>query len=298
MHDEDLRVVYESANRAECADRALVLAAVKIPYRIIEGSGSSGLVVPAEYSAEAVEQLMQYDEENPRVAPEPPPLIHHFDPLPGLVLYALVVSFVAWAESTALFATDWKFVGRVDGDLIRDGEWWRTITALTLHSSFKHYAGNMLFGCLFGLFAGRLLGSGVAWLLIVVAAAIGNTANTLLLESTHRAIGASTAVFAALGLVAGFVWRGKLMKQDHWAYRAGPIVGGFALLMFTGTGGPNTDVGAHLMGFLAGLLTGILMAPFREKLNCRYRQGVSAALVLIIIAAAWALALLNGKGAV
>jgi hypothetical protein len=37
-----------------------------------------------------------------------------------------------------------------------------------------------------------------------------------LLESTHRAVGASTAVFAALGLIAGYVWRGKLMRQDRW----------------------------------------------------------------------------------
>ncbi len=297
MIDDDLRLVFESDRRTECADRALVLTAVNIPHRIVESAGLYSIVVPAAYSADAVEQLMQYDEENPPLAPPKPPAIHYFDARPGLVLFALVISFVAWAESASLFNIDWRAAGRVDGDLIRDGEWWRNITSLTLHSSFKHFAGNLVFGCLFGFFAGRLMGSGVAWLVIVIAGATGNLVNTLLLESVHRAVGASTAVFAALGLLAGFVWRGKLMAQDRWAYRAGPIVGGFALLMFTGTGGPNTDVGAHLMGFLAGLLAGVLLAPWREKLNCSHRQGVSAALVLIIIAAAWLLALLNGRAA-
>ncbi len=41
------------------------------------------------------------------------------------------------------------------------------------------------------------------------------------------------------GLVAGFVWHGRLMAQDRWSYRYGPVVGGLALLMFTGTGGPE-----------------------------------------------------------
>ena len=37
-----------------------------------------------------------------------------------------------------------------------------------------------------------------------------------------------------------------------WSTRWGPVVGGLALLMFTGTGDENTDIGAHLMGFVCG----------------------------------------------
>jgi len=175
--------------------------------------------------------------------------------------------------------------------LIRAGEWWRTITALTLHAGLQHLVGNLVFGIMFGLFAGRLLGSGVAWLGIVVAAASGNALNTLLLESTHRAVGASTAVFASLGLVAGFVWRGKLMAQDRWPYRVGPIVGGFALLMYTGTGGENTDVGAHLMGFLCGLGGGMLLTYARDSLASQRLQLASGIIAIMIVVAAWIAAL-------
>jgi membrane associated rhomboid family serine protease len=120
---------------------------------------------------------------------------------------------------------------------------------------------------------------------------MGNVLNTLLLDSAHRSVGASTAVFAALGLLAGYVWRGKLMAQDRWPYRVGPIVGGFALLMYTGTGGENTDVGAHLMGFLCGLGGGILLSPLRARLVSPKLQTVSGLVAIAIVCGAWIAAL-------
>ena len=290
MNDE-LRVVYQSQNRAECSDRALVLAAVQIPHQIVDDSMSCALVVPAQFSAQAMQQLNDYDEENPPVVPVKKVSITYQNAVPGLIAYALVICGVAIIADTASFAQDWYQAGRVDGTMIRAGEWWRTITALTLHSGLQHLTGNLLFGIVFGLFAGRLLGPGVAWLSIVVAGATGNALNTLLLESTHRAIGASTAVFAALGILAGYVWRGKLMRQDHWPYRVGPIVGGFALLMYTGTGSENTDIGAHLMGFLAGLAGGILLSPARHLLVNRRLQVGSGILAIALVRGAWLAAL-------
>jgi membrane associated rhomboid family serine protease len=288
---EDLRVVYESPNHQQCADRALVLAAARIPHQTIHDASSAVLLVPAEYSAQAVEQLQLYDEENPPVRPKPQKRVADQDPVPGVIGYFLVVCAVAGLAGYSYFGHDWFDAGRVDGALIRNGEWWRTLTALTLHSGVRHLVGNLVFGIFFGVFAGRLLGSGVAWLAIVVAAAMGNAANTLLLESTHRSIGASTAVFAALGLVAGFVWRGQLMAQDRWSYRYGPIVGGLALLMFTGTGGPETDIGAHLMGFVCGFATGMLLTVLGPIPTDRRRQTVAGGIALSLILSAWFVAL-------
>ena len=288
---EDLRVVFESRNRQSCTDRALVLAAARIPHQMVDDGFSAALVVPAEHSVKAVEELRLYDEENPPSRPVPAKKIRYQDAMPGIVGYVLVISVVAWLAGYSAFGYDWFAAGRIDGALIRGGEWWRTITALTLHSGAKHLVGNLVFGVLFGLFAGRLLGSGVAWLAIVAAAASGNAANTLLLESTHRSIGASTAVFAALGLVAGFVWRGKFMAQDRWSYRFGPIVGGLALLMYTGTGGPNTDIGAHLLGFLCGFFFGMLLIVLGPLPDDRRSQTVAGGLALLIVVTGWLVAL-------
>ena len=288
---DDLRVVFESRNRRSCSDRALVLAAVRIPYHIVDDGQSCALVVPVEYSARAVEELRLYDEENPPVQPRPRKRIVYEDALPGVVAYVLIVCAIAWLAGYSFFEANWFAAGRVDGSLIREGEWWRTITALTLHSGVRHLLGNLVFGVFFGIFAGRLLGSGVAWLAILVAAALGNTANTLLLDSTHRSIGASTAVFAALGLLAGYVWRGQFMAQDRWSTRLGPIIGGLALLMFTGTGDENTDIGAHLMGFVCGFGMGMLLTILGRMPAPARIQYAAGAAAMVLVAMAWLMAL-------
>mgnify|MGYP001812427870 FL=1 len=288
---EDLRVVYESTNRQNCSDRALVLAAVHIPYQLVDDGMSCVLVVPAEYSARAVEELRLYEDENPPVRPKPRKRIVYQDALPGVIGYVFVVCAVAWLAGYSFFGSNWFVAGRVDGTLIRDGEWWRTITALTLHSGVRHLLGNLVFGVFFGIFAGRLLGSGVAWLAVLLAAALGNTANTLLLDSTHRSIGASTAVFATLGILAGYVWRGQLMAQDRWSTRYGPIIGGLALLMFTGTGDENTDIGAHLLGFVCGFATGMLLTVIGKMPAPPKIQQAAGGIALGLIAISWLIAL-------
>jgi len=288
--NDDLRVVFESRNRRACADRALVLESLQIPHQIVVDAVGCALVVPAGSSAQAMNELRLYDEENPPQRPRQIKTIEYQNAIPGVVVYVLVICAVAWFSTISLFDQDWLGAGRVDGVLIRAGEWWRTITALTLHSGLRHLLGNIVFGAFFGLFAGRLLGPGVAWLAIVLTAASGNVLNTLLLESTHRSIGASTAVFAALGLLAGFVWRGKLMAQDRWPYRVGPVVGGFALLMYTGTGDANTDIGAHLMGFLCGFVGGMLLILVRDRLRDPRWQMSAALMSISLLLGSWIIA--------
>lgn len=289
--NEDLRVVFESRNRQSCADRALVLESLRIPHQLIDDGGSCVLIVPAPFSAQAVTELRLYDDENPPAIGKTPPRVDYHDAVPGLAGYVLVICIVAGMAGYSYFQSNWFVAGRVDGELIRQGEWWRLFTALTLHADVKHLLSNLVFGVFFGLFAGRLLGSGVAWLTIVLAAATGNALNTLLLESSHRSIGASTAVFAALGLVAGYVWFRRLMSQDRWSNRYGPIVGGLALLMYTGMGGPNTDVGAHLLGFVCGFGAGYILSRQGDVAANSRTQLIAGGLALGLIFFSWGIAL-------
>jgi hypothetical protein len=147
------------------------------------------------------------------------------------------------------------------------------------------------FGAAFGFMAGRLLGSGVAWFAIVASATFANLLNTVLLESAHRSIGASTAVFAALGLLAGYVWRAGFMVQNRWAYRVGPIVGGLALLAYTGTGDESTDIGAHLIGFVCGFVSGISLTVLTRNLPNRKLQRYTGFAAMASIGIAWLIAL-------
>ena len=289
--DEGWTVIFDSTSRQACNDRALVLTSLKIPYEILSDNIRYVLAVPVEVEEKAKYEIWQYDKENQPVPRHKPKLVPEFqNPVPGVIVYIVIVCLVAWLAGESVFNRDWVAAGRVDGQLIRQGEWWRTLTALTLHSGLRHIAGNIGFGAVFGILAGRLFGSGLTWFCVVVASGFANILNTLLLASDHKSIGASTAVFAALGLIAGFVWRAKLMAQDRWAYRLGPIVGGIALLAYTGTGGPNTDIGAHLAGFVCGFGFGMLLTLLPKIPSSRQFQLLCGASAVAILTIAWAVA--------
>ncbi len=282
----------QSEQMQACRDRLLVLQSLSIPGELAFNLNTHAVVVPAAEAERAKFEIWQYDKENVLPTPARPLLTPVYqNSLPGVVLYVFVVCLVAWLAGEGALGRDWLAAGRVDGQLIRAGEWWRTLTSLTLHGSLKHLMGNIGFGILFGFLAGRLVGSGVAWLGIVVASGLANALNTLLLESSHRSIGASTAVFAALGMVAGFVWKARLMAQDRWPYRLGPIIGGVALLAYTGTGDVNTDIGAHLCGFVCGFGAGILLTRAARQLPNFKLQAASGLATISLIAIAWVLAL-------
>lgn len=286
--------MYQNTTRKSCADRGLVLQSLSIPYEIFVDEQDCRVVVPNEFAEKAKYELWQYEQENQLQTARPAtvtPVLQNA--LPGVFVYVLILGVVAILAGEAAFDRNWFVAGRVDGNLIRAGEWWRSITALTLHSGLKHFAGNAGFGVVFGLMAGRMLGSGITWLTVIVASSIANLVNTLLLDSSHRSIGASTAVFAVLGIVAGFVWRARLMKQDRWAYRVGPIVGGLALLAYTGTGDANTDVGAHVVGFVSGFIFGIVLTAIYRFVPQHNVQRVSAGVAITIVIAAWIIALTN-----
>lgn len=265
-----------------------------IQYELLTDGPTFQLVVPAELFEKAKYELWQYEIENRQPPASPSRLTPVYqNATPGVLVYAAIITLVAVLAGEAALDRNWFAAGRVDGVLIRNGEWWRSVTALTLHSGLKHYAGNLGFGIAFGIMAGRVLGSGVTWFAVVISGGCANLLNTLLLDSSHRSIGASTAVFAVLGIVAGFVWRGKLMKQDRWAYRIGPIVGGLALLAYTGAGDANTDVGAHVAGFACGFISGTALTHWYHLVPQPNVQRAAGVLAILIVVAAWIVALGN-----
>jgi len=289
MPEEDPVVVFESARPREAAERALVLQAVGIRHEILPDGSRSLLIVPADEAAQARHELDTWQSENRGWRPpRPMPTFRRLNPWPGLAGYLLLMCLFAWTSAQSLWGLDWFGAGRVNAALVRDGEWWRTVTALTLHVDLGHLTANLVFGLAFGLFAGHYLGAGVAWLAILAAGALGNATNALIQPADHNAVGASTAIFGALGLIAAFAWRRRLYPQDRWVYRLGPIVGAIALLAYTGSGGERTDVGAHLTGFLCGAGLGLLAARLdTERLTAPRTQVAAGLVTFAIIALAW-----------
>src|SRR5690606_31654266 len=146
------------------------------------------------------------------------------------------------------------------------------------HVDGPHLAANLVAGSWFGYLAGRRLGPGHAWFFTVVMAGIANLLEGQLGPVPHRSVGASTAVFATLGLLAAHAWREHYPLRARWTVRWAPLVGGVLLLGWLGTEGEHTDVIAHVLGFACGVAAGLVIAwSAAERVLARVPQAVSGA---------------------
>lgn len=257
-------------------------------------SGHFALLVEPRVFPDARNHLSRYEEERrPAAAPPPlPPPRLHPHAWVGCLSYAAVLLWVAYAVNGGLWRLDAFDLGDLHAGAVQHGQLWRAWTALTLHLDIGHIVANLGAGVWFGWLAGRLLGPGTAWALIVNGAAAANLIEGLLAAPDDRSAGASTAVFTALGLLAAYSWWERRRLPQRWARSWGPLVAGVVLLGWLGTAGEHTDVFAHLAGFCVGVLLGTAaaVAAARRPLE-QVPQWIGGALALGAIAAAWALAL-------
>lgn len=273
-----------------CHEFSLVLEAKSIEHEVLESAGSWELTVPPALIHPAYDEISRYSAER-RVPRATPKLIEPFGGAAiGALGYVLVLLLAAYCAGIGLFSADWLSLGALEAGAGR--EWWRAVTALTLHVDQEHLLGNLLFGVFAGIAAGRLLGPGVAWASILGAGALANYAEILIAPATHRAVGASTAVFAALGLLAGLAWRQRLTLRERRWYRWAPLIAGICLLTLLGAGTEHVDVLGHGLGFLMGVGVGWLYAragiPRDRGKRLQIAAGAGAA---VLVCVAWLLAL-------
>lgn len=283
-----------------------------IQHGTINAEGSLLLLVRSEDGARAREQIERYERENAGWPPreEAAPAIS--DGVRAAIVYGALIALFFIFDHRRMYGVDWWVAGAAKSASIRGGEWWRAITALTLHTDLSHLAGNLVFGAAFGVILARSLGAGVAWAGFLAAGAVGNFANAMLQSPSHVSIGASTGVFGALGIQVAFEWMRR--RETHasrlrlWA----PVAMGIALFFWLGTGGGSfsesdtareterkltevlgrVDVMAHVTGVASGVVIGLLLGAMRRKIHLlgRWQVGFGAA-TLAAVAGAWALAL-------
>jgi len=285
-------VVFRSLRRPACDERAFVLTAVLIDNEIVEEPEGFALCVGQRQAAHATHHLHQYDLERRRPRLRPPALVQFPHAWRGSVAYAAVLVLVAIAAATHAFARDPFDAGAVRGAMLSTGEWWRAFTALSLHWDLEHLLGNLGAGALFGYFAARQLGNGRSWLLVILSAGIANLIEVTLVADNYLSAGASTAVFATVGLLAAHTWRTRRgFGLPGWR-QAAPLIGGLLLLAWLGTEGENTDVLSHGLGFLCGGVTGLAAADQRgARLLERIPQAIAGFATLAWLSLCWWLAL-------
>lgn len=248
------------------------------------------LLVNEEDRQLALTQINLYQQENahpPRAAREAALIDSGWA---GVAGYLVVIWTLPLLQSN-FTGIDWLAHGRLDAAAVTSGEIWRVATALTLHGDIAHIAGNSLFGVVFGLFVGRYVGSGMGWLTILICGCVANLANALIQPAGFKAIGASTATFAALGLVPMFTWRSGYFPDRGWQRNFAPLFGAITILVFTGLGGENTDVVGHIFGFIAGLAGGYVLTRIKLDHKSKADQQRAGSMALILVLFAWLMAL-------
>lgn len=241
---------------------SLVLHAADIEHRLRRGATGWQLLVLEADLPRAMEELRLFGEENQNWPPEratrseretvvekSPPVL----PVIGaLVIFHAITG--GWESHS-----HWFVSGALDRAMvIGDGQWWRLLTALTLHADSAHLLGNVFFGGLLLYPLCRHLGSGIAWFAVLLTGVLANGVNMFFHDDLYRSVGFSTAVFGMVGMLSGM----RLRRVGGWREMALALGSAASLLAFLGSSGEKTDLGAHFWGVVIGLLVGMLLAAF------------------------------------
>lgn len=266
----------------------LTLSAAKIPHRAFSERERIWLYTPATYSRLACREIAAALAENPPLRPLPPVAVHDnaFFAVPLLLLLLLWYAVCSGAFFTSGFSqAEWNAMGAADAfRMTMGGQWYRALTALTLHGDSVHVLGNILFGSIFLVPVCRRVGLGTGIFLTILAGFTGNILNALLQAEHHVSLGFSTSVFGAVGLLCGLYGAGT-HRARLWVV----IGAGAALLALLGSEGTRTDIMAHLLGALCGFILGIVAAlPLRHgKQPPRWTGPLLGAMTLLALAGTW-----------
>jgi rhomboid protease GluP len=254
---------------AAAYDHALVVLAMNLDCQVDDGEDGCYAVRadPAHAAAIRHEFAVFAAEESQKRERVDPPVFPAGVELAALWVAALVVVFLKQVADPQLSS---RFSNSSEA-LIAGGEWWRPFTALFFHADFGHLMGNVFIGGMFCLLVAQSIGAWRAWLLILAGGTLGNALNAWAhFPEAFQSIGASTATFAAVGILVGGetlrAWRARSYQLIKPLMI--PLFVGIIVLGWFGTGGETTDVAGHVAGFGSGILLGLLAGA---------RQGRSAA---------------------
>jgi membrane associated rhomboid family serine protease len=278
------------------ADSWLVLAALGLRHDVRSARGTFELWVDlADVERASVALAQTRQERASPMAKAYPPIPDHGRSAAGLFMVVVLGAFFYVTSARGADHRAWFDQGAADAARILGGEWWRTITMLTLHADVMHLLGNSVATLIFVGALGRWLGTGLALATTLTAGALGNLLVAVSHGKAHVSVGASTATFGALGLLGG-------LQLVRWV-RGAPGLPGFVrrrqalavlaacLGIFAMLGvGEKSDVLAHLFGLGVGLLLGATCEPLGRR---PLRGATQLALGLAsagVVAGAWLLA--------
>ncbi|HEX9281351.1 MAG TPA: rhomboid family intramembrane serine protease [Candidatus Udaeobacter sp.] len=179
--------------------------------------------------------------------------------LVNVLVFLFEISFGDWNDPNVLHG-----IGAVEPyAVVAQGEYWRLITALFLHSGFLHLAFNLFALYVLGPPLERSIGT-IRFIACYLISGLASSAGVVALSEVGlvqigQLIGASGCVMGVVG-----AWAGFLLRHHHAPFakqrlaNIGLIV---AIQIAFDLSTPQVSMAAHIWGLVAGFFLGLLLAP-------------------------------------
>lgn len=219
-------------------------------------------------------------------------------PVTASLIAANALVYLAVSALAASAGVPWNIalvnqIGEVinDGALVPEavaqGQAWRLLTSIFLHSGLVHLAFNMVALYFLGTFAESAFGRWRFFALYVLSGLSGGLAYLYFGGFSEPAVGASGAIFGLLGSILGYALRRGTFSWQNPVIRQLLIL--LAINVYLGVSIDNISNTAHMGGLAGGFAFGWLMAPtvYSQK---KLRALTPVALVLgaeLVLLALW-----------
>ena len=133
---------------------------------------------------------------------------------------------------------------------VANGEYYRFLTSMFLHSGIMHLASNAVYLYYFGVRSEKLLGTGRFLFLYLTAGVCGGLLSVFLGDGYGISIGASGAIYGLLGAML-LLTKKRGSRYTGMNYSTMLLLAATAICM--GFFEPNVDNLGHIGGFLGGM---------------------------------------------
>ena len=168
----------------------------------------------------------------------------------SIIVFMMIVTWVYWENLNGV-----KAYLPISGKSFYEGEYWRAITAIFIHSDFEHIFANSYMLLFFSFLVYGYFGPIVYPFITVLGAAIVNVLTVSTYRPEVNLLGASGLVY----LLGGFWLTMYLLiqRQYEMKYRVLRVLGFAAIVFFPSTFTQTTSYKAHALGFIFGIVIAI-----------------------------------------